>query len=184
MENTIDVLVTRALLHLAIKEDIYSCINGVRVEFQADKTVYMATNNLVLGVYTDDDAKNECVFSLTIPYGIVKQIKLNAKVSRLGKLFYDPETKAARLVYYASGQDFDFTPLPNTYPDVSKVIPTKTSGKTAQFDAEYVYAFAQVNKALGAKYPGIFKIDHNGEQGAIVHLSDDRFTGVIMPVRI
>jgi len=185
MENTIDVVATRALLHLAAKDDPRAWMNGVHVEFQENKTVYVATNGHIFGVYTDNDAKNDCVFSLTIPYGIAKQIKINKRGSRLGNLIYDPETNAARLIYYASEQDFGFTPLPSFPYDMSKMIPDSTSGEVAQFNAEYVYVFAQVNKALGAKHPGRIKIEHNGDRGALVRLPNyEQFLGVLMPIRI
>jgi len=184
MENTVNIEATKALLPLAAEKDIRFYLNGIYIDFQADKTVYVATNGHILGIYTEK-AENEHVFSVIIPRDVVKQLKPKKGTAKWGKISYDPETKAGRILNPANTQDFGFTPIEGVYPDYMRVIPEKTSGEVGQFDAEYVYAFAQVNKALGASYPGRFKIDHNGERGAaLVHLFDDNFTGVIMPILV
>ena len=183
MENTINIEVTKALLPLAAEKDIRQYLNGVYIDFQHDKTIYVATNGHMLGIYTES-VENERTFNIIIPRDVVKQLKPKSGKAKWGKLSFDPESKSGRVINPANGQDFGFIPPAGVYPDYTHVIPDKTSGGAGQFNAEYLYAFAQVNKALGAKYPGIFKIDHNGEQGAIVHLSDDRFTGIIMPCRV
>lgn len=185
MVNVVNIQAIRALLHLASKGDIRPAINGVFVDFQADKTIYVATNGHILGVYTESTGMSETghVFSVIVPYEVVKQLKPNPK-SKLGKLIYDPESKSGRIINPAAWQDLGFTPPDLVYPDYTHVIPDKTSGEVAQFDAEYVYAFAKVNKALGAAYPGRFMIDHNGARAALVHLSDEKFLGVLMPLRV
>jgi len=184
MENTINVEVTRALLPLAAEKDLRNYLNGVYVDFQADKTIYVATNGHMLGVYTEQ-AENEHAFNIIIPRDVVKQLKPKSGKAKWGKISYDPEAKSGRILNPANSQDFGFTPPTGVYPDYLRVIPQETSGEVGQFDAEYLYAFAQVNKALGANNPGLVKIDHNGERGAaLVHLPDDKFVGVIMPMRM
>jgi len=188
MENTlatapINIEVTKALLFLAAEKDIRRYLNGVYVDFQLDKTIYVATNGHILGVYTET-AQNEHPFNIIIPRDVVKQLKPKPGIKKWGKLIYDAESKSGRILNSANSQDFGFTPPPGVYPDYQRVIPEKTSGEVGQYDAEYIYAFAQVNKALGAKYPGIFKIDHNGEGAALIHLPDTAFTGILMPCRM
>jgi len=184
MENLINIEATRALLPLAAEKDVRQYMNGIYVDFQTDKTIYVATNGHILGIYTET-AQNEHLFNIIIPRGIVKQLKPKPGTKKWGKLAFDPEAKSGRILNPASSQDFGFTPLAGTYPDYQRVIPKETSGEVGQFNAEYIYAFAQVNKALRAKYPGIFKIDHNGERGAaLIHLPDPAFTGILMPCRV
>ena len=183
MENTINVEATKALLPLAADKDIRQYLNGVYIDFQFDKTIYVATNGHMLGVYTEV-AQNEHTFTVIIPRDLVKQLKPKPGNAKWGTLVFDPEAKTGRVLNPANSQDFGFTPIEGVYPDYMRVIPEKTSGEVGQFDAEYVYAFAQVNKALGASYPGRFKIDHNGERGALVHLPDENFVGVLMPCRV
>jgi DNA polymerase III sliding clamp (beta) subunit (PCNA family) len=182
MENTINIEVVRALLPLAAKKDVRNCLNGVYVDFQADKTVYVATNGHVLGKYVEA-VENEHIFSIIVPNGVVKQLKVGRGTAKWGDLIFNPEANAARIVNPGASQDFGFTPLDGKYPDYTKVIPTETSGEAAQFDVELLSLFAQVNKLLGAKYPGRIKVDHNGGRGALVHLWDAALTGVIMPFR-
>jgi len=183
MENTVNIEATKALLPLAAEKDIRFYMNGVYIDFQVDKTIYVATNGHILGVYTED-AKNEHTFNVIVPRDIVKQLKPKKGTAKWGTLVFDPEAKTGRILNPADSQDFGFTSLAGVYPDYLRVIPDKTSGEVGQFDAQYVYAFAQVNKALGASYPGRFKIDHNGERGALVHLPDENFVGVLMPCRV
>jgi len=183
VENTINIEVTKALLPLAAEKNICQYLNGVYIDFQADKTVYVATNGHMLGIYTEA-AHNDHMFNIIVPRDVVKQLKPKSGKAKWGKLSFDPESKLGRIINPANSQDFGFIPPAGVYPDYMRVIPDKTSGEVGQFNAEYLYAFAQVNKVLGAWNPGWVKINHNGERGAIVHLSDDRFTGVIMPVRV
>jgi DNA polymerase III sliding clamp (beta) subunit (PCNA family) len=183
MENTINIEVTRALLPLAAKKDIRRYLNGVYVDFQADKTAYVATNGHALGRYVEA-VDNEHTFSVIIPVDVVKQLKPVRGTAKWGDLSFNPEANTARIVNPGAGQDFGFTPLDGIYPDYTKVIPSETSGEAAQFDVELLSLFAQVNKAFGAKHPGWIKVDHNGNAGAMVYLSRDEFLGVIMPVRL
>jgi DNA polymerase III sliding clamp (beta) subunit (PCNA family) len=182
MENTLNIEVVRALLPLAAKNDIRRYLNAIFVDFQRDKTIYVATTGTVLGVYTES-IDNDHPFSITISGDVVKQLKPKPGTAKWGDLIFNPETNTARIINPGAGQDFGFVPLDGKFPDVSKVIPSSTSGEVAQFDAELLYLFAQVNKSLGAKFPGRIRISHNGAAGALVHLSREEFTGVIMPFR-
>jgi hypothetical protein len=101
----------------------------------------------------------------------------------LGTLRVDPESNNARIINPGSSQDFGFTPVEGTFPDYQRVIPAELNGEAAQYNVEYLYAFAQVNKALGAGYPGNVVLRHNGNSGALIELIDANFTGVIMPFR-
>jgi len=183
MENTINIEVTKALLPLAAENDLRRYLNGVYIDFQLDKTVYVATNGHVLGMYTEA-VQNKHAFNVIVPRDVVKQLKPKTGIAKWGKLIYDREANTGRILNPANNQDLGFTPLAGTYPDYQRTIPEKTSGEAGQFNAEYIYAFVQVNKALGARYPGMVKIDHNGEGAALIHFSDAAFTGILMPCRI
>jgi DNA polymerase III sliding clamp (beta) subunit (PCNA family) len=180
MENTINIEVIRAMLPLAAKNDIRRYLNGVYVDFQRDKTIYVAAKGPVLGVYIEA-VENEYLFSAIVPGDVVKQLKPVRGTGKWGDLIFNPETKTARITNPGAGQDFGFTPTDCKYADYSKVIPSNTSGEVAQFDVELLHLFAQVNKSLGAKFPGRILVGHNGDAGALVHLSRNEFTGVIMP---
>jgi len=193
MENTLNLRVLRGLLPLAAKKDIRTYLTGVYVDFQADKTIYVAADRHVLGVYTES-SENENVFSVIVPGDVVKQVKL-AKYANLfyGSLVFTPGTGDDRILNPGSGrilnpandQDLGFKPVAEVYPDYKRVIPADTTGEVGQFNVELLNAFMQVNKALGSGCPGYIKIDHNGPVApALVHLSDDNFLGVLAPVCI
>lgn len=185
MENAVDIEVIRALLPLAADKDIRYYLNGVYVEFQATRTVYVATQGHMLGIYTDDTVTNEddahCVI---IPRDVVKALKPKHGKLRMGTLHINPDTREARILNPANSQDLGFKPIEGQYPDYKRVVPTETSNECAIYNAEDLYAFAQVNKMLGASTPGHVMLRQNGDKGAMVRLCRDQFTGVIMPVRM
>jgi DNA polymerase III sliding clamp (beta) subunit (PCNA family) len=183
MEFEVDLKVLKALLPLAPKSDIRRCLNGVYVKFEATKTIYVATNGHVLGEYTENEgANNPEDYSLVIPYDTIDGIKLPKYVTSIGALHV--EEGRARLVHPGAGLDVGFTPIDGTYPDYKRVMPTgEPSGKVAQFNVEYLYAFGKVNKALGAKNPYSVRVHHNGQDAARVALVGTKFLGIIMPVR-
>ena len=183
MQNAIDIEVIRALLPLAADKDVRRSLNGVYVEFQATRTVYVATNGHMLGIYTDDTVTNEDVHNVIIPRDVVKALKPKHAL-RMGTLHVNPDTREARILNPANGQDFGFNPIEGKYPDYQRVVPKETSNECANYDAEYLYAFAQANKLLGASTPGHVVLHQNGDKGASVKLCRDQFTGVIMPVRM
>jgi DNA polymerase III sliding clamp (beta) subunit (PCNA family) len=186
MENSINIKALRALLPLSGDKDIRRYLNAVYVEFRADCTVYVATNGHMLGIYTDKSTPNDHTHNIIIPSGTVKALKVakaNKPSAYLGTLLLNPEANTARIINPGSSQDFGFTPVEGTFPDYQRVIPAELNGETAQFNIEYLYAFAQVNKALGTKCPGNVVLHHNGRSGALVKLLDANFTGVIMPWR-
>ncbi len=184
MENAVDIDVIRALLPLAADKDIRYYLNGVYVEFQATRTVYVATQGHMLGIYTDDTMTNDDVHNVIIPRDVVKMLKPKHGKLRMGTLHINPDTREARILNPANSQDLGFKPIEGKYPDYRRVVPTETSNECANYNAEYLYAFAQVNKMLGASTPGHVMLQQNGDKAAIVKLCRDQFTGVIMPVRM
>ena len=183
MQNAVDIEVIRALLPLAADKDARWYMNGVYVEFQATRTVYVATNGHMLGIYTDDTVTNEDVHNVIIPRDVVKALKPKHAL-RMGTLHVNPDTREARILNPANGQDFGFNPIEGQYPDYQRLIPAETSGVAANYNAEHLYAFAQVNKMLGASTPGHIVLHQNGDKSASVKLCRDQFTGVIMSIRI
>jgi DNA polymerase III sliding clamp (beta) subunit (PCNA family) len=179
MQNRINTKVVRAIRHLAAKNDVRSYLNGVYVEFQRDKTIYVASNGKALGKYTDH-VDNMSEFSIIIPEYVAKQLKNPGDVM-YDRITFNPDTSVARVFGHEAGQDFGFIKIDCEYTDFSKVIPSSTSGETAQFDVNLLSLFAKVNKGLGAKKPGCIRINHNGNAAALVDLSDSAFIGAVMP---
>ena len=184
MQNAVDIEVIRALLPLAADKDIRWYLNGVYIDFQATRTIYVATQGNMLGMYTDTTVINEDVHNVIIPRDVVKALKPKHGKLRMGTLHTNTDNREVRILNPANSQDLGFRPIEGTYPDYQRVVPAKTSGIAANYNAEYLYAFAQVNKMLGASSPGLVVLQQNGDGGAIVKLCRDQFIGVIMPIRI
>ena len=184
MQNAVDIEVIRALLPLAADNDIRHYLNGVYIDFQATRTIYVATQGHMLGIYTDTTAINEDVHNTVIPRDVVKALKPKHAKLRMGTLHVNPDTREARILNPANSQDLGFRPIDGEFPDYQRVVPAKTSGVAANYNAEYLYTFAQINKMLGASSPGLVGLQQNGDGGAIVKLCRDQFIGVIMPMRI
>ena len=66
-----------------------------------------------------------------------------------------------------------------TYPDWRRVVPEKTTGETAHFDANLVAIWAKVGKVFKSN-PHFY---HNGTGPAFITLGDDNAFGLLMPMR-
>ena len=178
---TIDLKPLTALVHLTGKGDIRFYLNGVRVEFTHDKTTYVATDGHVLGVVsipvTGGPSQPQAYI---IPRDVVEKLKYGTLNEAQLSVYEDG--KKGRIVHPNFEVGFSF--IGGVYPDWRRVVPEKTSGDVAQFDVELLVQLMKCNKALGAKWPGRIKLSHNGSSGALVSLVDDRFVGVVMPVRV
>jgi DNA polymerase III sliding clamp (beta) subunit (PCNA family) len=182
----INIKVLVALQHLAARKDIRRYLNGVHVKFEPDKTVYQATNGNVLGRYTDKQP-NDRTGEYIIPIEIVSQLKA-LKRAVLGKLTINEaidEANNARIVNPSEHQDFGFSCINAIYPDTDRAIPAQTSNTPANYDVELLVKLMRANKALGAKMPGVFILQQNGNDAAPVEFPvDPAFSGAIMPYRI
>lgn len=71
------------------------------------------------------------------------------------------------------------------FPEYERIIPAKTSGKLAQFNAEYIADCAKARETLNDSRRGVtgyISIQHNGDSAAFVSLSADAFA-IVMPMR-
>ncbi|MFP5239904.1 MAG: hypothetical protein ACLGQW_08745, partial [Acidobacteriota bacterium] len=158
MRNEIDLQVLKALLPLAADQDIRYYLKGVYVSFETARTVYVATDGAVLGVY-EAAAANEHAFSVIIPREVVKQVKL-AKILVLGALDLE-DPRHARLDNPANGQNLGFQPVEGVFPDFRRAIPAKTSGEAGNYNVDLLGKFSAANKVFGAKFPGALDLQQN-----------------------
>lgn len=179
----INIKYIRALHYLAPKKDSRKHLISVHVKAGNGKIYYEATNGHVLGQIVDDYDGEP--FELLIPVEVAKQLK--PARHGMGTLVQSGDTW---IIDDSSGSQRVFKSVEGVYPDIkttfSRLIGTDApSGIAAQFDVELLSNLAKVNKALGAKYPGLIKLHHNGpNNGARVELSYPAFTGIIMPIRL
>ncbi len=179
----INIKALRAMLPLAGDRDVRFYLNGVVVEVHQTQTRYVATTGHVMGIY-DESRENDTPepLQVIIPRDVVKQLKPNKKMVFGSLVLNDDET--ARILNPASEQDIGFKPIDGVFPDYQRVVPKEVDGTAGNYNIELLYQFVEVNKSLGAKYPGVIDLQQNGPTGAaLVHLSDSNFKGVVMPYR-
>lgn len=69
------------------------------------------------------------------------------------------------------------------FPEYERIVPSKTSGQLAQFNASYLYDIGKAKTLLTGGGKGeYFSIMHNGDSAAMVHLTDRAFA-LLMPMR-
>jgi hypothetical protein len=80
--------------------------------------------------------------------------------------------------------DIEFGAIDGVFPDYTRVIPLRVEEAVpAQFQPEYLAAFAKVAKVHGHKN-GAFHLHHNGNGSALVTFSrNTNAIGVLMPMR-
>ena len=162
----------KASIHFSAIDDIRSYLNGVHVspgmiESSDGYTIARIKDGLV----TIDGAKDHMgrpADSIIIP---IEQAK--ALVRQAGR---------QEIVQCTAGISGSIVidPIERDYPDVNRVIPTKTSGKAGPFDPELLLRFKRASKDLGRR--GAFTLSHNGADAALVHIAGATgFVGAIMP---
>ena len=173
----------RAMLPLAGDRDVRFYLNGVMVEVHQTQTRYVAMAGAVLGLYSEprENDTSETI-QIIVPRDVVKQLKPN-KNRMFGSLVLN-EDGTARILNPASEQDIGFKPIDGVFPDYQRVVPKEVDGTAGNYDVELLYRFVEVNKLLGAIYPGAIDLQQNGTTAAaLVRLTDSNFTGVVMPYR-
>ena len=186
---TIDKKALKAMSFLAAKDDVRYYLNGIYVEYGPMETRLVATNGHVLGIHRSD-AKGEndesAIGNLIIPNEAVKSMCAWKTDKHIHTITLKPLNEGAtefRADY--CGNNIVFSPTDGKYPHYRKVFPQKVSGKTAQFDAQYLYALSKTAETLLDKKhkKAYMHIGHNGDGGALVELCGvENFIGVIMPI--
>lgn len=143
---------------------------GVHFEKEDDKVRVTATNGHYLFTGIACEGERTPFDPVIVPVDVLKKALTGHKDAVIE---FDP---AANRV-----GDMVYSPVEDVFPDWRRLNPGEPSGKTAQFDSNYLATFAKAGKALGIKYP---LIGHNGDGPALVAFSDrDDCLGLIMPVR-
>lgn len=187
---TIEKRALRAIVKFAAKDDIRYYLQGVLLELGADDMRLCATNGHMLGLlrvpYADGDERPvQTGFEAIIPGDLIKGIKKPGRRDAVGlTVELDP---VAGTVCLIDGETRSTAKLIDAkFPAYRSSIPGgrngKLSGKVAQFNPEYVYAFLEARAEFGNKIP-VVTIGHNGDSAALVTIGRDDFVGVLMPIR-
>jgi DNA polymerase III sliding clamp (beta) subunit (PCNA family) len=189
MKITLPLSAMRAMIHTSADADIRYYLNGVHVIATKTHTRLESTNGHYCGIFvhevTEGDNEVDGLIDFIVPLDEVKMLKpSSAKSLDVLTIDYDAATKTGTLNVLA-GMSVRFTAIEGKFPDLERVTPkTANSGVAAQYQVEYFAQFAKVAKLLAPKKMQDVKIWHNGNDVALVTLSDEpRYLGLLMPLR-
>ena len=186
MKITLPLSAMRAMIHTSADADIRYYLNGVHVIATKTHSRLESTNGHICGIFVFETDENEVegLVDFIVPLDEIKMLKpSSAKSLDVLTIEYDAATKTGTLNVLA-GMSVRFTAIDGKFPDLERVIPkTSTSGVSSQYQVEYFGQFAKVAKLLSNKKTQDVKIWHNGDDVALVTLSDERYIGLLMPLR-
>jgi DNA polymerase III sliding clamp (beta) subunit (PCNA family) len=188
MKITLPLSAMRAMIHTSADADIRYYLNGVHVIATKTHTRLESTNGHYCGIFvhevTEGDNEVDGLVDFIVPLDEVKMLKPSSSKSLdVLTIEYDAATKTGTLNVLA-GMSVRFNAIDGKFPDLERVTPkTATSGLAAQFQIEYFAQFAKVAKLLKPKKLQEVKIWHNGNDVALITLSDEpRYLGLLMPL--
>ena len=193
---TVRAEIIAALKLFAADKDVRFYLNGINLEIGATESRLVATNGHSLGCFRVQSEQPGVVAPLSniiIPNDLLKPIKSKGTVEiAIGPLETKKNEKGEEVpVSYArpvtltyAGVSMSGKTLDGVFPDYRRVIPSKVTGKPAQFNPCYVGTLAKAYIALhGGKGLPLVGIGFNGKDGALIDLADENFVGVLMPMR-
>ena len=174
----INIRMLKAVAVAASTEQTRYYLNGVNLQVANGDAIMVATNgHFMLGARWAIDVAEAC--TCIIPLALIKSLKLDRKAGDMAEFTFDGTTitiKYAGNTYGSGAVDGSF---PNWRPIVPKA---PASGVAAQFNVEYLAAFAAAARIMGAKESSVM-VAHNGDDPALVTWHSEDTFGVIMPLR-
>ncbi len=171
----ISLTVLKAVNEFASKEETRYYLNGVYVQSTDEGLTYVATDGHTLLAH-NHEVNGEWRGELIIPKDVIKNLKPGRGVET-GIL--DDKGNGKFSIQFDS-QEIGFQAIDGTFPDWRRVLPTESSGESAQFNGLYLAKYEKVAKLLG----GSPVIHHNGLGSALVTFKDLHDTvGAIMPIK-
>lgn len=179
---TINLKYLRALRHIAAEHDIRYYLNGVYVKGDKAGKWYAATDGHRIGIFMEPwgPGQEPRDFELIVPRSVCVSAKPVKKLD--GAVLKQDGAKWT--LDTCNGIAQTFTAIDGKYPDWTKIVPEKTSGKPGAFNWGYLNSFdICVREALG--YSFSVALWPNGcEEAAVVTCPTDRaFLGLLMPMR-
>lgn len=179
----------RAALCIAAKQDIRYYLNGVYVECDSTRTRVVATNGHAMYIEDRNSEPNTWQGTMIVPRAILEMVTKgfhNLDMAWINVKEQDKHGHVTRATIKTGAvmNDIEFGAIEGVFPDYTRVIPSKIdSTEAAQFQPEYLAAFAKVAKVHGHR-SGAFHLHHNGNGAALVTFSNNtNAIGVLMPMR-
>jgi DNA polymerase-3 subunit beta len=171
----INIRLLKAVAIAASTEQTRYYLNGVNLQIANGEATMIATNgHMMLGARhaTDGDACT-CI----IPSALIKSLKLDRKAGDMAEFTFDGKD----IVIRYAGSTYGSGAIDGVFPDWRRVVPREpASGDAAQFNVEYLAAFAAAARVMGTKE---ITVSHNGLNPALVTWHDGDTFGVLMPLR-
>ena len=196
---TIDVSALKAALNAVSTEETRYYLNGVLLEIDARETRYVATDGHILfahraelpnygpvkgepiGTVNGSAPDNTLTGHFIIPSATIKAIKL-AKRDSTGATLEAGEGRRLTLKL-DNGLSFGFEPIDGCFPAWRRVLPVKTSGKTAHgYNPNLLLKLWKAGEALGIGQPSL---SYNDDAPALLVYpgAAGQTLAVIMPMR-
>lgn len=175
-----DFRALKAAAFCVSSEETRFYLKGVFAEYKDGNLLLVATDGRrLIAVHPDSNgpAPHGPAFEIIIPSDVIARIKLGRR-DTMGDLVCE----AGQWALHYDGLKIGFTPIDGTFPDWRRIVPSETSGDTAQFNAAYLVDFAKASKMLGGDTRPV--VAYNGEGPALIGFqSDIDAFGVLMPFR-
>ena len=182
---TVEKSALRAIVKFAAdKDEIRYYLAGVLLEADADSVRLVATNGHMLGAmrlqYAAGDTRTETLTQAIIPAEFIKTIK---KPGRRDLVSVAMEIDGDKVRLFDGDAMRESKLIDAKYPDWRRIMPRgPLSGKVAQFNTAYLWAFTDARRELGGNLE-FCTVSHNGEGPALISIGCDDFVGVLMPLR-
>lgn len=183
MQTTINLGALLAVSKAASKEETRYYLNGVLIEARERHVTYVASDGHILIAAREDlDGARDTplIGDFIIPLNIITRFKL----AQLKKFpFAVLSKKGDNMAIEFNGERIEFLPIDGTFPDWRRVIPSKISGDTAQFNPALLSRLSAAKKIFGETE--LITIAHNGSAPAVVSFGADTKNafGIVMPFR-
>lgn len=189
----------KAALHVAAKGDIRFYLNGVFVLAWANETRCVATDGHMLAamrVEQDNEVPaGDAPVELIIPRDVLDGIKATAThVQSTACVLEGPDDAGRWTLQVGASEMRVFAPVDGKFPEYSRVIPSRVTGKPVQINPAMLARMATCIETLNGKNKSgasiAMHLHHNGGDGApgagnsvLVTSKYNNFVGVIMAVR-
>jgi len=196
MNITVRKNVLAAMLDIAAKKDIRSCLNGI----YADPTgALVASDGMMMAMLAIDPFESPCIdpnVGVLIPRDALERAVKNCTKSGyvairgdgIHVFKYDWQTEDGAVIPYSPPVDGRFPPWRSIFPTRQDLVGEERSFNELQFQAKFVAKAATfIEVVTGSEFPliyGLPKTEKNTLAGCVVHASgDDRAAVIIMPLR-
>ena len=186
----INIAALKATAIAASNEETRYYLKGVCVQHTTSGAILVATDVHRMIITREDwlDGTPEEFAPSIVPLSLIKKIKINKKVEN-ATVTLEKSANGPRLIKIEyCGAIFAEHEIDGTFPEWRRVIPQSCDGTLAQFNPDYLSAFAEAGRILGGGKCGVYVcISHNGGSPALVRFwyedNPVQSFGVLMPLR-